>query len=35
MPSGMTPMIVAGWPFTRRVLPSTSGSAPYRFFQML
>ncbi len=35
MLSGITPMIVEGCPFTRRVLPITSGSAPYRFFQML
>ncbi len=34
MPSGMTPTIVAGSPFTRRTRPSTPRSAPYRFFQM-
>ena len=33
MPSGMTPTIVAGCPFTRIGVPSTFGSLPYRFFQ--
>ena len=33
IPSGITPTIVAGCPLMRSVLPSTSGSPPYRFFQ--